>query len=153
MYTRIRVLWLVAVLGWTGLASAAIPLESRLELLVDDFLIERLDGVALKLHEPVLAGVALRFDQPWEGDFCGYVTVLKDANLFRMYYRGLPQPGRDGSDDEVTCYAESPDGLTWTKPNLGLFEVRGTRTNNVILAGQAPFSSKSQLFSPLTHNY
>ena len=37
---------------------------------------------------------------------------------------GLPVDGRDGSNDEVTCYAESVDGITFTKPNLGLFEVR-----------------------------
>jgi hypothetical protein len=126
-------------------SPAAIQLGDRLELFVDDFLIERLDGVALKLHEPVLAGTVLRFDQPWEGPFCGYVTVLRDTNVFRMYYRGLPKSGRDGSDDEVTCYAESTDGITWTKPNLRIFEVRGHRENNVILAGQPPFSHN---FSP-----
>lgn len=120
--------------------SAAIQLGSRLELFVDDFLVERFDGTALKLHEPVLAGVALRFDRPWEGAFCGYVTVLKDGDLFRMYYRGLPKAGRDGSVDEVTCYAESKDGIDWQKPNLRLFEIHGTRDNNVVLAGQAPFS-------------
>src|SRR5208337_1455993 len=64
----------------------------------------------------------------------------KDGNLFRMYYRGMPKVGRDGSEDEVTCYAESRDGVAWTKPNLGLFQVQGTRENNVVLAGQPPFS-------------
>jgi hypothetical protein len=115
-------------------------LGSRLEPLMDDFLIERLEGAALKLHQPVLAGVALRFDRPWEGAFCGYVTVLRDGDLYRMYYRGLPKSNRDGSPDEATCYAESRDGMTWTKPSLGLFEVQGTRSNNVVLAGQPPFS-------------
>ena len=135
---KIKVLVLAAGVGVS--VSAAVPLGSRLELLVDDFLVERLDGTALKLHEPACAGVALRFDQPWEGAFCGYVTVLKDGDRFRMYYRGLPKAGRDGSADEVTCYAESRDGLAWSKPELGLFEVHGTRANNVVLAGQPPFS-------------
>jgi hypothetical protein len=62
-----------------------------------------------------------------------------------MYYRGLPASGKDGSEAEVTCYAESPDGLRWEKPELGLFEVRGTRKNNVVLAGSAPASHN---FSP-----
>lgn len=121
-------------------APTPVDIASRLELFVDDFLIERLEGAVLKLHEPVPAGVALRFDRPWEGPFCGYVTVFKDGDRFRMYYRGLPKAGRDGSPDEVTCYAESRDGVTWVKPNLGLFEVHDTRENNVVLAGQAPFS-------------
>lgn len=140
MNTKSRIAVAMAAFALSLSVPGAIQLDDRLELFVDDFLIERLDGAALKLHEPTTAGVALRFDQPWEGAFCGYVTVLKDKNLFRMYYRGLPKAGRDGSDDEVTCYAESQDGITWTKPNLRLFEVRGTLDNNVILAGQAPFS-------------
>jgi hypothetical protein len=121
-------------------SDAPVDIGSRLEPFADDFMIERLDGAELKLREPALAGVALRFDRPWEGAFCGYVTVLRDGDLFRMYYRGLPVSGRDGSPDEVTCYAESRDGLAWTKPDLGLFEVRGTGDNNVVLAGQPPFS-------------
>jgi len=117
-----------------------VAIGSRLELFVDDFLIARLDGARLKLHEPRPAGVALRFDQPWEGSFCGYVTVLKDGDRFRMYYRGLPAAGKDGSTNECTCYAESPDGITWTKPNLGLFELFGSRSNNAVLAQAAPYS-------------
>jgi hypothetical protein len=121
-------------------ALAAIQIEDRRELFIDEYLIEHLEGARLRLHEPVPAGVALRFDRPWEGAFCGYVTVLHDSNRFRMYYRGSPIAGKDGAPTEVTCYAESLDGISWVKPNLGLFEVHGTRDNNVVLAGQAPFS-------------
>lgn len=145
MNITIRTIVFVAALYLVTASWAAIPLGSRLELFVDDYLIERFEGAALKMHEPRPAGVAVRFDRPWEGAFCGYVTVLKDGDLFRMYYRGLPKAGRDGSGDEVTCYAESRDGIAWSKPNLGLFEVRGTRENNVILADQPPFSHN---FSP-----
>ncbi|MBI4660257.1 MAG: hypothetical protein HY735_15575 [Verrucomicrobia bacterium] len=113
---------------------------SRLELFTDDLLIGQLKGCLLKLHEPRSANVALRFDAPWEGAFCGYVTVLQDGDLFRCYYRGNPTAGRDGANTEVTCYAESRDGIKFTKPALGLFEIQGTRSNNVVLAGQAPFS-------------
>ena len=129
-------LWACEVLT----AGSPLTLGSRRELFVDDYLIERLDGTSLKLHEPKLAGVTLRFDRPWEGAFCGYVTVLHAGNYFQMYYRGLPHAGRDGTAAEVTCYAESRDGRVWHKPSLGLFEVHGTRDNNVVLAGQPPFS-------------
>ena len=113
---------------------------SRLEPFVDHYLIDRMEGTTLKLHEPQPAGVVLKFDQPWEGIHCGYVTVIKDGGLYRLYYRWLPKSGRDGSEDEVTCYAESRDGRHWEKPKLGLFEVRGTRENNVILHASAPAS-------------
>lgn len=125
--------------------SSAIDLGSQLELFVDDFLIERLNGTQLKLHEPQPADVALRFNRPWEGSFTAYITVLQDGDRFRMYYRGTPNEGKDGSSDEYTCYAESRDGITWTKPDLGLFEIFGTRSNNVVLAQMPPFTHN---FSP-----
>src|SRR5512147_3139503 len=149
MNARFRLTVLLLTISSGLWAQAAIQLGDRLELFVDDLLVERMEGVSLKLHEPTPVGVALRFDLPWEGAFCGYVTVLHDDNLYRMYYRGLPKAGRDGSEDEVTCYAESRDGINWTKPNLGLFEVHGTRSNNVVLAGQAPFSHN---FAPFLDN-
>lgn len=120
--------------------DAPVALGTRLELFTDDLLVDRLEGCRLKLHTPQPANVALRFDAPWEGAFSGYLTVLQDGDLYRCYYRGNPVAGRDGSATEVTCYAESRDGITFSKPSLGLFEVHGTRSNNVVLAGQSPFS-------------
>lgn len=131
--------WLQAAsIGQTAEEVAVRDIGSRLELFVDTWLAESLKGARLQLHHPVPREVVLRFDEPWEGLFCGYVTVIKDGNLYRMYYRGRPNGGADGSPDEVACYAESRDGVKWTKPRLGLFEVRGTRENNVVLANAAP---------------
>ncbi len=128
------------VLTTAAAAQAPIDLGNRLELFVDSFLIDQMNGVSLRMHEPLPADTSLTFDKPWEGRYCGYVTVFKDEHIYRMYYRGLPRAKADGSDLEVTCYAESPDGIHWTKPNLGLFEVDGTRENNCILTMTAPFS-------------
>ena len=91
----------------------------------------------------VTKGSWCSFDQPWEGPFCGYCTVIQDGATYRLYYRGLPAAGRDGSAAEVCCYAESVDGTHWTKPDLGLFELAGTTHNNVVLANAAP----------VTHNF
>ncbi|WP_206352382.1 glycoside hydrolase family protein [Tautonia rosea] len=121
--------------------DGVLELGSRRELFVDRFLVDRMEGDAnFLLARPRDEGVALPFDRPWEGAFCGYATVLQDQGLFRLYYRGLPRSGRDGSDNEVTCYAESTDGRHWDRPELGLFEYEGQRTNNLVLAHQAPFS-------------
>jgi len=110
---------------------------SRLELFVDNFLIESLKGASLRQKKPQPAGVALRFNRPWEGLFAGVVTVIKDEEHYRMYYRGYPRIGEGGdrSDIQCTCYAQSSDGITFEKPDLGLLEWCGTRHNNVILAG------------------
>lgn len=48
-------------------SPAPINLGSRLELFFDDYLIESMKGLALRLHEPRSAGAVLKFDRPWEG--------------------------------------------------------------------------------------
>jgi hypothetical protein len=120
--------------------TKAIDVGSRRELFVSRHLIERMKGATLVLHEPRDEGPVLKFDRPWEGLFCGYCTVIRDGKKLRVYYRGSPAPDRDGSAAEVTCVAESDDGVRWTRPKLSLFTVSGTRENNVVLAGAAPFS-------------
>ena len=117
-------------------SAAPIEIGSRRELFVDRLLIESLQGAELRLQQPQPAGVALRLDRPWEGIVSTYVTVLRDGERFLMYYRGRPSTSRDDATaeaHEVTCVAESRDGITWSRPNLGLFEVAGTRENNVFL--------------------
>ncbi len=113
---------------------------SRLELFVDEFLIESMSGVRLRLHEPQYAGSVLRFNALWEGAFCGYGSVLCDNGIFRLYYRGWPEQ----SSEQVTCYAESCDGIVFEKPILGLCEVAGSLNNNVLLDG---------FEYPATHNF
>ena len=51
-------------------------------------MIDRLDGAARVLHSPVPQDVALACDSPWEGNSSKQVTVFKDCDLYRMYYRG-----------------------------------------------------------------
>ena len=123
-----------------------IDIASRRELFIDNYLIDRLEGVRLVLHHPHDEGPVLKFDEPWEGPFCGYCTVIRDGDKYRFYYRGLPEAGRDGSERQVTCYAESPDGINIFKPRLNLFAVKGSTANNVILADAAPVNHN---FSPL----
>ncbi|MCP4643935.1 MAG: hypothetical protein GY851_26060 [bacterium] len=141
---------LVACIGFLAgsAAQAQEPLNigSRLEPIVDRYLVDSMDGTSLMLHHPRPAETVLAFDEPWEGRFCGYVTILHVDRLYHLYYRGRPNAGKDGTDDEVTCYAVSVDGTHFTKPDLGIHEVYGTRDNNVILAGIAPLSHN---FSPL----
>ncbi|HUE75033.1 MAG TPA: hypothetical protein VMP01_29465 [Pirellulaceae bacterium] len=121
--------------------APAIDLGTRRELFVDHYLIDKLAGAELRLQTPRDEGNVLAFDKPWEGAFSAYVTILKEGNgKFRAYYRGNPAAGADGRLGETTCYAESADGQTWTKPSLGLHVVAGTKENNVILAQTAPFT-------------
>ena len=113
------------------------------ELFVDRHLIDRMEGTSLRLHEPRPAGTAIEYDRPWEGRGSAYMTVLEDDGVYRLYYRGAP-----GDGPQVTCYAESADGVEWTKPDLGLFDVAGTRNNNVILTPETG-GDATHNFSPM----
>ena len=55
--------------------AASVEIGSRLELFVDDYLIDRMAGVQLKLHEPRPAGTTFVFDQPWEGVTSGITSA------------------------------------------------------------------------------
>ncbi len=125
--------------------AQVIEINTRLALFADDYLIDEMNGAELRLHHPKREGVALKFDKPWEGGLCGYVTVIHDNETYRMYYRGLPVVYSDDDAREVTCYAESPNGIDWTKPDLGIYEIDGTRDNNIILINAG---SVTHNFSP-----
>lgn len=118
----------------TAVAQQPIDVDDRLEPFVDRYLIDRLEGASLRLADPQSAGTVLTLDRPWEGIVSAYFTVLHDAGTYHMYYRGYP--GVSGAD-AVTCYAVSDDGVQWRRPDLGLFEVAGTRRNNVVLTEPA----------------
>lgn len=121
-------------------AVKPLQLADNRELFIDSYLIEKLDGVKQVLHHPHNEGVVMKFEQPWEGNFCGYSTIIRDGDIFRLYYRGGRESGADGNNNEVTCYAESEDGLHWKKPDLGIYTIDESAANNVILAGAAPAS-------------
>lgn len=62
-----------------------------------------------------------------------YGTVLADAGRFRMWYYAISPAEKPGDLREgPICYAESADGLTWTKPKLGQVEFQGSRDNNAL---------------------
>lgn len=145
--TWLLVIILTALIGefWTTQAVAA-PVRSigsRLELFVDDYLIEKMSNVQLRLQSPKSEGVCLTFDKPWEGVSGAYTTIIKDDNIYRLYRRG--GGGGAGQADETVLYAESKDGINWTRPQLGLYAVNGSSENNIILAEKKFFSHN---FSP-----
>ena len=115
--------------------AGIIELGERRELFVDDYLIERLDGVELRLQKPVPRNVAIDHDMPWEGNSCAYHTVFQDGNMFRAYYRGSHWDPHPFKGRQVICYAESRDGKEWCRPELGLFNYKGSTRNNIVWDG------------------
>jgi len=127
----------------SGTPSKAEILElgSRRELLVDDYLMDRLSGKAdRRLHHPVPREVVIVHDAPWEGTGSGYHSVFQDGERYRMYYKAwmlTVTPGVSGKTDPHPlsgAYAESDDGIHWRKPLLGLHEFQGSKANNLVFA-------------------
>ncbi len=119
-----------------AVAAGPVNIGSRLEPLLDDYLIERMSGGAKRrLHEPTPREVVLTTDRPWEGNLLFHVTVLRDDDRYRMYYRGqhYDMTTKRPSAHKVICYAESRDGFRWTRPELGIVQHDGSKRNNIIL--------------------
>ncbi|MBL4885418.1 MAG: hypothetical protein JKY95_12895 [Planctomycetaceae bacterium] len=151
--SRLLLIFLVGCLSLVFSASAQaaepIPIGSRLEPLVDHGLIDSLKGGAsLELHSPQPREIAFKFDQAWEGNASGYCTLFRDGDIYRMYYRGsrylIDKKPLRMAHTETVCYAESQDGIHWTRPNLGIYKWEGAKDNNIIFMG----SPEAHNFSP-----
>ena len=82
---------------------------------------------------------------PDHGHAVLYGTVIKDGGKFRMWYLGMMENGLDKSGQapgwwRPMCYAESGDGVNWTKPSLGLVDIGGNKRNNACLIEGEPYS-------------
>lgn len=136
--TTMSLFALLVLVGGMAHAQQPVAIGDRLELFVDRHLVEQITGGAsLHLHQPEPQDAVLVTDKPWEGNTCAYYTIFRDGELFRMYYRGshADEKTRKSLHPEVACYAESKDGVNWTKPELGLFEWEGSKKNNIVWNG------------------
>lgn len=73
-----------------------------------------------------------------------YGSVLHIGGKFRMWYLGMIQTviekGQAPGYWRPMCYAESDDGVHWTKPELGLVDLNGSKKNNICLVESEVFS-------------
>ncbi len=69
-------------------------------------------------------------------------ATLFDGGKYKAWYTVPPcsQPEAFSTKDRIlpghdvhVAYAESDDGVTWTRPTLGLYEYTGNRDNNIVL--------------------
>lgn len=107
-------------------------------LFLDGAAVEQSDHLRRVFHaaEKFSDRPVLERDQPWEGvsAITGpyvYGTVLQEEGKFRMWYQLLHEGNHVG-------YAESQDGVHWTKPALGIIEFKGSRANNLVVSAFDP---------------
>jgi len=63
-----------------------------------------------------------------------YGSIIRENGKFRMWYAAAGDGKNTGSKSVPwrVAYAESEDGVHWTKPNLGLVEYNGDKDNNLV---------------------
>ncbi len=149
--------------------QAAINVGDQVELFTDDYVIGELTGDAKRvLQHPEPKEVVFTADAKWEGNTTGYYSMFQDGDKYRMYYRGsssfptlkeyyasiLGEDKKMKSPDkidnpfpaEATCVAESKDGITWTRPDVGIFERDGSKNNNIVWEGNSSEAHNMSVF-------
>ena len=132
----------LALIGVSALAlSAADPVKlgRSTYLFIDNHWVDSLQNIVRTLNQPVRhpQNPVLRADQPWEDGMVvlqpGTVIYDEQEKIFKMWYEA-PTNVRERHPSTYLCYATSRDGVNWEKPKLGVFEFRGSRANNIVLA-------------------
>lgn len=104
------------------------------------------NGIRLASIEGRLQGPLFDLDQPWEQNYNMYfATAMKHGGLYKIWYTCIPPDNRDSKWErgQIVCYAESRDGVHWQKPQLGLYEFEGIKTNAVFGRTLAPYGFQS----------
>jgi len=125
-------------------SSSGIPLlGDSPQLFVDLERVDLLENVHQVFHsaDKHPNNPVIRRTKPWENDRGTWGSVSFDAEekTFKAWYGGSSErthesiPAGTKVPRAVLCYATSQDGVNWERPNLGQYEVWGTKENNVVV--------------------
>ena len=134
------------LLSITLLAAGLLPAADRTILLVDDHDVLYRSGTRRILHpaERHPANPLIRPERPWEGAI-GWTSIHRDARSgkYQVWYQGYSAGvAKTHALDSVVCYAESTDGIHFTRPSLGLFEYNGIRDTNIVMIGNGGYGDR-----------
>lgn len=115
-----------------------IDLGNRIEMMVDDVLIEHREHLHFVLNRPIEADIAIEADKPWEGkNSFAYGSVLEKDGTYYLYYRAVcNDSGLDTDPGQYLCVALSEDGVHWRKPELDIVPFGSHRRTNILLSGE-----------------
>lgn len=126
--------------------SVAVEVALNPILMADPRMIRNAQGVRTKLHPPQKTNERLLIsDKPWENATLNWFSVLHHDGKYRMWYECYDVAGWPTADDTSFCYAESDDGIHWTKPVLGLVEYAGSKENNILFRQIGQGNSRSRV--------
>ena len=116
--------------------------ESCKQLFLDHTLVERSEGVRLVMNSPYQTGdLIVAPDQAWEtmaGARIGHCSsVIRENGKFRLWYDyvyGEQRFGAQGRKARSMAYAESEDGIHFTKPLFDWNPMFGSEKTNILIA-------------------
>ena len=121
-----------------SVAEEALEIGDQWELFVDEFLIDELSGLTLKLHQPERREIVFQGAAGWEDNTLSFIRVLQDGDKVRLYYRASMQ-GQGENRVPVHAMAESSDnGLSFDRPVFNIVEYDGSTENNILKIGAVP---------------
>jgi hypothetical protein len=113
-----------------------------LVLFLDNSTVSQIDErLTKRMHRPVRSGLVLRATEPWES-YMVYAynqVVYVGPGDYRLYYDCIEGDFTKNPPVQVArriCLALSADGITWRKPNLGVYPLPsqgGSTANNIVL--------------------
>ena len=149
MNRPITSLLILSLLGGFVLCSGAdgepTKITSAVQLFIDDYVVDTTEGVRRNVHQwqKHAENPVLRPDKPWEygGNYLNaYGSVIYDESerIFKAWYWTMKAedskvPTRN---IKMMCYATSPDGIHWEKPNVGIYQFQDSTDNNNRLGHQ-----------------
>jgi hypothetical protein len=103
------------------------PASPKRYLFLDPALIENSVGIDLRVNPPERRETVILPDRPWEKEMISFfLTVRQEGDKLRMWYIC-----RDAQNLPNLAYAESTDGIHWSKPALGIVDYQGSKENNL----------------------
>lgn len=110
-------------------------LKNNRMLCWDDFLIDEKEDAEVRMHKPEKRELVFTADQDWEGNVCGYESLIKVGDKYRLYYRAQNYVFRpDGSaqgNKSCFCIAESSDLKKFKRMPINKIEYDGVYHNNI----------------------
>jgi hypothetical protein len=106
--------------------------EDRRLLFFDRREIAESESVTLTLNAPAKCGPCLSIEKEWELGLVRASSILSWRGSYRLYYSLDLGDGR-----KALAFAESSDGVSWTRPSLGAVSYDGSTANNLVDIGDS----------------
>ena len=128
-----------------------ISLSNNPQLFLDDFVVGEMINIKRVITQPEKhpANPLIVKEHPWEKriiEIYGTVMYDPDINKYRCWYlgneynNGIPDnPEYPTTVEYYTCYAESNDGVHWTKPMVGPEKFGVHEKHNIVIPGTHGF--------------